>query len=155
MTRQRLQQAFGENYMMCCCSYGISQRELIYFHWQGNPILQRALMGEKRQWVGSESHWGGWSYIWWTNHRPCSGCWWFKELAYSQERGNWWNLKSFIEIPLFRINQLIIRLADGHQTSHSKTGHSGTKWNDLTLAIDGFKICSQILWYFLLLKSGA
>lgn len=37
----------GENYMICCCSYAISHSELIYFHWQGNLILQRTLIGER------------------------------------------------------------------------------------------------------------
>lgn len=34
--------------MICCCSYAISHSELIYFHWQGNLILQRTLIGERR-----------------------------------------------------------------------------------------------------------
>lgn len=48
--------------MMCCCSYGISHRELIYFHWQGNPILQRTLLGEKRRQVGVNLTRVGWSH---------------------------------------------------------------------------------------------
>lgn len=112
MSRHRLQQAFGENYMMCCCSYGISHRELIYFHWQGNPILQRTLMGEKRQQVGVNLTRDG-MVACLMSERPFSGCWYFKEPACSQEGGNGWNLKYFMGISLFRINQLIIRLVEG------------------------------------------
>lgn len=40
----------GENYMICYYSYNVSQSLLIYFHWQGNLILQRTLIGERETW---------------------------------------------------------------------------------------------------------
>lgn len=148
MTRHRLQQAFGENYMMCCCSYGISHGELIYFHWQGNPILQRTLIGEKRRLSQRESQWDG--------HMP-------------NKPGNL--LRTLMNQPVHRkkvidgilhilwgfpylesalsssINQLMMRLVDGHWTSSQGTCSSSTKCSYMALATNSFKICLQILRY--------